>query len=158
MKRFGRMSRARMGWGERLFNLVFWGFVPVLVAVRLIGLDAPAFEPVEGCRVTGVIDGDTVELACPGKPGVSARLAGYDAPELFSPLCVSEHARAIAATQHLRHAIWSARRIELAHVDDDKYGRMLIDLQLDGTDVTDLMLGAGLGRRYDGGTRTGWCQ
>ncbi len=147
-----------MGWGERLFNLAFWGFVPALVAVRLIGLDAPGFEPVEGCRLTGVIDGDTVALACPGKPAVRARLAGYDAPELFSPLCVSEHARAIAATQHLRHAIWSAQGVEIAHVGDDKYGRMLIDLQLDGTDVTSLMLGAGLGRRYDGGTRKGWCQ
>ena len=79
-----------MGWGERLFNLAFWGFVPALVALRLIGLDAPGFEPVEGCRVTGVIDGDTVERACRGKSGVRARLAGYDAPDLFSPLCVSD--------------------------------------------------------------------
>ncbi|MCA9240742.1 MAG: hypothetical protein KDA37_11105, partial [Planctomycetales bacterium] len=136
----------------------FWGFIPGLVLVRLLGIEAAAFEPVAGCDVAAVVDGDTVELSCPGAPAVRGRLVGYDAPELFTPACVHEHALAIAATQTLRHAIWSAGRIEVVHVADDKFGRLLIGLRLDGAEVTDLMLGAGLARPYDGGTRKGWCQ
>jgi len=43
-------------------------------------------------QVPAVVDGDTVKIS-----GVRLRLTDYDSPELFSPKCPSEYARAAAA-------------------------------------------------------------
>ena len=46
-----------------------------------------ATAPGDGCRVTYVVDGDTVHLACPETGEVKARLLGFDTPEVYSPGC-----------------------------------------------------------------------
>lgn len=127
-----------------------------------IGLPALSFvngtlKPHEGCAVTLVVDGDTVKLFCPGEGFVTARLLGFDTPEVFSPLCLSELARGVAATAWLNAALFSAGHIAEEGVRSDRYGRRLASLRLDGRDVADRIVAAGLARRYDGGRREGWC-
>ena len=39
----------------------------------------------------------------------------------------------------------------------DRYGRELRNVQVDGQDVGETMLAAGLARSYAGGKKQGWC-
>jgi len=40
---------------------------------------------------------------------------------------------------------------------NDKYGRILSKISVDGKDVATQLINQGLGRHYDGGTKTKWC-
>jgi endonuclease YncB( thermonuclease family) len=109
------------------------------------------------CRVVQVVDGDTVDFRCPERGLVRVRLDGFDAPELFSPGCVSEAGAAVAAQWYLRRALWGADRIELRFGRDDRYGRAVAGARIDGEDLAERMIAAGHGRAYAGGRRGGWC-
>ena len=110
------------------------------------------------CRVSGVVDGDTVNLACVGRGTVRARVVGYDTPELFSPQCDAEAAAAARAKQALALWVWHATSTEVAFLDErDDYGRELVDMRLSGQRVAAGMVEGGYGRRYHGGPREGWC-
>ena len=45
----------------------------------------------------------------------------------------------------------------MALLGHDRYGRMLVDMRLSGQRVAQGMVDAGLGRRYFGHLRGGWC-
>ena len=109
------------------------------------------------CRVVRVLDGDTLDLACPGRRAVRARIIGYDAPELFSPRCMAERDAAVRATRILGTKVWNATRTEVAFLGHDRYGRTLVDMRLGGQRVAREMVASGAGRRYLGGLRGGWC-
>lgn len=143
--------RRRFGLFLVVALIVVAALVPVLDVVRGFAV------PTEGCRVFSVVDGDTVKIYCKNKKRYSARILAYDAPELFSPQCVSEHWLAIRATAYLHWQLWTASQISVIQQDTDRYGRRLIVLQMDGEGVAGRMVQAGLGRWYDGGRRAGWC-
>ena len=70
-----------------------------------------------------------------------ARIVGYDAPELFSPMCeaervAAERARAVLATW-VRHATAT----EVAFLGHDRYRRTLVDMRLSGQRVAEGMVG-----------------
>ncbi len=109
------------------------------------------------CRVSGVVDGDTVNLECVGRGTLRARIVGYDSPELFSPRCESERAAAARAKQVLATWVWYATRTEVAFLGHDRYGRTLVDMRLSGQRVATGMVESGNGRRYFGHQRSGWC-
>jgi endonuclease YncB( thermonuclease family) len=109
----------------------------------------------EGCRVTRVVDGDTVDVACPGRSPERARIVGYDAPELFSPGCAAELAAAEAARSGLSALVLEP--VEVAFLGRDKYDRALVDMRAGGERVAARMVADGHGRRYLGGARGGWC-
>ncbi len=109
------------------------------------------------CRVARVIDGDTVDLDCAGEGLVRTRLMGYDTPEVYSPKCDVELALGTRATRALERRIDASREIHVAFRGTDRYGRRLARLSLDGTDVADPLIAAGLARPYEGGRRDGWC-
>jgi micrococcal nuclease len=109
------------------------------------------------CRVIRVIDGDTVSLICPEDGMQSARLLGFDTPELYSPRCMAEFVAAQQASWALRTLIQRADRLELTHRGTDQYGRALVILQVNGVDVAREMIRAGHGRPYGGGLRGTWC-
>lgn len=111
----------------------------------------------QDCRVLRVLDGDTVDLFCPGQGGLRARIVGYDSPELFSPRCESERAAAVQATRVLGTWIKHATSVEVAVLGHDRYGRTLVDMRLSGQRVAQGMVDAGYGRRYFGHVRGGWC-
>jgi endonuclease YncB( thermonuclease family) len=110
-----------------------------------------------GCRVARVLDGDTLDLFCPGRGWFRARIDGYDAPELFSPRCMAERDAAVRATRVLGTWVRMATTIEVAFLGHDPYGRTLVDMRLGGQRVARAMVATGNGRRYAGGHRGGWC-
>jgi micrococcal nuclease len=111
----------------------------------------------DGCRVVHVVDGDTLDLRCPGQGVIRARVTGFDAPELYSPRCASEAARAVAAQTHLRWTLARADRLEVMLGGTDRYGRRLVEMRVDGTRLADIMVASGHARAYSGGARAGWC-
>lgn len=128
-------------------------------ADALAGPDRPTFT----WRIMAVKDGDTLAVEMPGLPAmlnpVAVRLRGVDTPESGGRArCDSERALAARATRFTRDAVAGARRIEFSGPAWDKYGgRIDADLWLDGKRLADQLITAGLGRRYDGGKRQGWC-
>ncbi len=149
---------------DPLFYLRAIIFVSILgLLVLPLGADAinAIARPVVGargdCRVLSVVDGDTVSLWCSGRAPERARLTGFDAPELFSPQCVSEFIAAQQATWALRAMIFRAQNLSVTRAGTDRYDRALISITLDGQAVSRKMITAGHARSYQGGHRAGWC-
>lgn len=109
----------------------------------------------EGCVLGYVFDGDTVEVTC-GAEVLTARLVGFDTPETKAPGCAAEAELGRRATERLRELV-KARPAALDAQGYDKYGRVLVQLNLGGTDVADILTHEGLAVRYSGGTRVNWC-
>ncbi len=111
----------------------------------------------EVCQVVSVVDGDTVRMWCPAGGVETARLVGFDTPELFSPRCAGEMVAAVKATWALRFALLRAQEVTVVKQGTDGYGRALTKLWVDGRPVSSLMIERGLARAYAGGRREGWC-
>ena len=77
-----------------------------------------------------VIDGDTIRYQ-----GHRYRLIGFDAPEIFSPASAHEHRQGIASRRTLSDLVTGATTAELTTYENDRYGRTLASLRLDGVDV-----------------------
>jgi endonuclease YncB( thermonuclease family) len=144
-------------------------FRPLLLAL-IIAVTTPALaNPGDGARyewpVIGVVDGDTLKVHLPGLPmelqPVKIRVRGIDTPELKGK-CASEKAAARKAGAFTRGLVETAtakeRPIHFSKIDWDKYGgRIDADVAIDGRSLADMLVSAGLARRYDGGKRGGWC-
>lgn len=141
------------------------------VGVGLIAGAATAFWPDEAipqkyhaelnasfgsCHVGGgrncVVDGDTLWIE-----GVKVRVADIDAPETHDYKCASEKALGDRATARLRQLVNSGT-VTLAPIDrdEDRYGRKLRIVMVDGESVGETLVGEGLARWYEGG-REPWC-
>lgn len=114
-------------------------------------------DPAGGCAVVRVIDGDTVDMTCPGEGRFRARLTGYDTPEAYEPRCRAEAQAAGAATDRLRVMVRQAESLDARLGGQDRYGRRLVALRLDGRDVGATLIAEGLAVRYSGGPRIDWC-
>ena len=99
-----------------------------------------------------VVDGDTIWFQ-----GVKIRIADIDAPETHDPKCASEQALGDRATQRLIQLVNSGE-VTLSSIerDEDRYGRKLRIVMVDGESVGDTLVGEGLVRWYEGGRRP-WC-
>ena len=116
---------------------------------------APA-EP--SCTVARVVDGDTLDMACPGQGAFRARLVGFDTPEVYSPACAAEYALGSEASRRMRALVHGATTIHAEMQGFDRYDRRLVRLRLDGADVARVMIAEGLAVPYAGGRRTDWCR
>ena len=85
------------------------------------------------------------------------RLAGVDTPELRGD-CDEERELAAAARDFVVTSI-AGGNVILWDVRHDKFGgRVLARVETGaGADLGALLIGAGLGRAYDGGKRKPWC-
>lgn len=126
-------------------------------ADAVLAVTRPALDGGGSCRIYRVVDGDTVRMWCQGRGEVSARLTGFDTPELFSPGCASELAAAVKAKWALRLAIWQADEVMLVRQGTDRYGRALVAAFVDGQPLASKMIVDGHARPYSGGARGGWC-
>ena len=126
--------------------------LPLLTAASL-----PGPIPAETIRV---IDGDTVEMRMQVWLNTfvvdQVRLAGVDTPELHGA-CEAERTRAADARAFVERTLGAASAIALTDISREKYGRPLARIVVDGRDLSAMLIAAGLGRPYAGGTRTGWC-
>jgi len=109
------------------------------------------------CVVRDIVDGDTIKITCRNSEG-NARLIGFDTPETFRPGCPAEERLGQRAKQHLKSLLASATVIAPKVTGKDKYNRTLLQLTLDGADLADIMVSAGLAVYYDGGKRINWCK
>lgn len=88
--------------------------------------------------------------------GVPIRVKGVDAPELRGE-CQTETVKARKAKQFTVARLRAARQIRLDGIERGKYFRLLADVYVDGESLGQALILAGHARRYDGGTRVGWC-
>ena len=113
-----------------------------------------------------IIDGDTfkarVQVWFGQEITTSVRIRGFDAPEIKGK-CAEEINAAQQAADMLRDILESGP-VTLHNIGPDKYfGRVVASVHVklkDGieTDVAHMMIAAGMGRPYNGGTRGGWCE
>jgi micrococcal nuclease len=84
------------------------------------------------------------------------RLRGIDTAEL-NARCARELRLAETAQAALR-AILAEREVMIWNLGPDKYGRVVASAGTRLTpDISAALLARGIGRRYDGGHRDGWC-
>ncbi len=116
-------------------------------------------------EVLQIVDGDTfkarLQIWFGQEITTSIRVRGFDAPEVKGK-CPEETKAAVEATHMLRD-ILSSSPVTLHDIGPDKYfGRVVASVHVtlkDGveTDVAQMMIAAGMGRPYTGGTRGSWC-
>lgn len=131
----------------------------LLVALCLLPLPALACD----WQITGVYDSDTLYAYVPCLPAVlrkvKIRVVGVDTPEK-PPRAKCEYeadlaARATALTEAL---VMRSGKVELEFQSWDKFGgRVDARVLVNGRDLADALIRAGLGRPYDGGQRQPWC-
>ncbi len=99
-----------------------------------------------------VVDGDTLWLG-----GEKIRVADIDAPETHDPRCAAERALGDRATRRLRQLLnEGAVSLESVDRDQDRYGRKLRIVMVDGRSVGGTLVDEGLARWYGSGRRP-WC-
>ena len=108
------------------------------------------------CKIGYVYDGDTVALKC-GDSERTARVTGLDAPETRDARCAAEVQAGRRATERLRDLV-EGGTVSYRRKGSDKYGRLLIELSVDGENVADTLVREGLAMPYRGGGRIDWCQ
>ncbi len=129
---------------------------PVLLANASVAVKGAVFRG-DGCGVVRVVDGDTVTLYCDGRGLLRTRLMGFDTPELYASDCLGEKLQALQATAYLGWRYLRAGEVSVVMRGTDRYDRKLARMRLDGKDVADVMIDAGLARAYAGGRRASWC-
>jgi len=99
-----------------------------------------------------VVDGDTFYIG-----GAKVRIAGIDAPETHPPRCAREAELGEQATRQLQ-ALLSSGSVTMTGIgrDRDSYGRLLRNVQVNGADVGEALIAAGVARDYGSGRRS-WC-
>lgn len=115
--------------------------------------------------ILGVVDGDTLKIHLPGLPSelqpVKVRVRGVDTPELQGKCAVEKLSarKASTFTQRLVDAAKAAEKpIYFSKIGWDKYGgRIDADVVIDGRSLADMLVGAGLARRYQRSKRGSWC-
>lgn len=100
-----------------------------------------------------VIDGDTIDVR-----GERIRVANLDAPDVGSHAkCPLEERRGKAAKAYTIRLVRGTGQVGLTdRQGEDRYGRTLARITLDGTDFAGLMIGAGHGRPWRGRS-SNWC-
>ncbi|MEE8435849.1 MAG: thermonuclease family protein [bacterium] len=113
--------------------------------------------------VVRVIDGDTVEVDVLPWPGlvqrVKLRLAGVNTPEKRGRgVSLCEKVAAKRATDFTRRFVRHVAQVTVSEVRLGKFaGRVLGKISVNGRDLGDAPVAAGLGRPYSGGRRRAWC-
>jgi micrococcal nuclease len=124
---------------------------------------APAVA--DSYKVNRVIDGDTIEIAvdflpAPLPPKLSVRILGIDTPEKAPRAkCEAEAEKAKLAKWFSQRAIAEANRIDINIREWDKYGGRVLGLVfIDGKNLGDMLIEAGLARPYKGDAKSSWCE
>jgi endonuclease YncB( thermonuclease family) len=107
------------------------------------------------CKVIDVYDGDTVTLAFSFSGNFykkRCRISGVDCPEIRTKN-LKEKEYGLKAKEFTTTLLLN-KLVIVSFVGDDKYGRLLGKLYVDGKDVADIIIISGNGYAYDGGKKT----
>jgi endonuclease YncB( thermonuclease family) len=128
---------------------------PVLDPMRglssLFGGDSQVVQWIPGLRWVA-IDGDTVDVPGHGR----IRLLGVDTPELSPCRCALECELGQRAKRRTQELLGNGP-LSYRPSGEDRYGRTLADITVDGRDLATILIREGLGRPYNGGPRRAWC-
>ena len=100
--------------------------------------------------MTCVVDGDTFWLG-----GEKIRIKNIDAPEISKPDCAAERRLGDVATRRLL-TLLNAGSVTLKRQGQDRFGRTLALVYVDGTDVGKVLISEGLAHLWGGSLRS-WC-
>ncbi len=128
----------------------------VLLASVLTVLTVPAWAISKcgsGNRVTCVVDGDTMWLR-----GEKIRMMNYDTPEPMTNICGGRREKQLAAkaTKRLIQLLNNGPYTVERH-GEDRYGRTLAIVRVDGINVGEILISEGLARRWPDGHEF-WCE
>jgi micrococcal nuclease len=150
-------------WNPRWAALTLGAAVTVQAAIAAPppkSILHPASAPVRasfgycysGGGMNCVVDGDTFYIE-----GAKVRIADIDAPETHPPRCQYEAQLGNQATEKL-HALLNSGAVTMTGIDRDRdvYGRLLRNVSVNGADVGEAMVSAGVAREW-GGRREPWC-
>jgi endonuclease YncB( thermonuclease family) len=136
----------------------------ILMFLPSLALAKEVEMKVHNYKLTRVLDGDTVGfeakfLPDPLKKELLIRVYGVDTPEKgFRAKCESENTKGLAATEFTKKSIASAKKIEVAIANWDKFGgRVLGDVIVDGQSLRSLLIKNGYAREYYGEAKQSWC-
>ena len=135
----------------RAARFIAFAITVALVAAGLwLGFSAGRFDPAE----MRVIDGDTVAIA-----GETMRLKGIDVPEERGRVeCVTSLRIAQAARARIEALKAGAGTGRFVREGKDRLGRTLARISLDGQDIAEALLAAGLAKPWNGkGRPPRWC-
>lgn len=114
-------------------------------------------------RVGRIVDGDTVEMDVFLWPGLSQRiklrLSGVNTPEKRGKgVSLCEKVAAKRASEFTRRFLRHVDLVTVSGVKLGKYaGRVLGKIAVNGKDLGEALITAGLARPYAGGPRAAWC-
>ncbi len=115
------------------------------LAVVLLALPVHAAEPVRG-MVRYVYDGDTLLLVARPQGQLKVRLYGIDAPETARPDRPGQPYGAVARRVLMYKLL--GRVVTVEPIEQDKYGRLVGVVRLDGRDIDAEMVAEGLAWAY----------
>lgn len=129
-------------------------FLATLILLLPLRLEAAELHWI----VVSNYDGDSLRAAVsPNSPSFPVRIMGLDTPEIMGR-CEAESRMARVARDRLRVLLASGVVTFEPSAAHDKYRRVLAVVRVNGVDVAQVMIGAGLARQYQGERRAGWCQ
>lgn len=115
-------------------------------------------------KVTRVLDGDTVEFEAKFLPielgdKLKIRVLGVDTPEKAPRAkCDKEAQAGQAATDFTKKIIANGKKIQIEIKEWDKFGgRVLGDVIVDGSKVSEMLIKNNLARPYFGEAKQSWC-
>lgn len=117
----------------------------------------PFVPPIQYGKVIKVYDGDTITIASvlPNTTEpiyrFSIRLNGIDTPEIRGKT-QEEKELAIQVRDALAEKIYG-KMVELRNVGNEKYGRVLADIYLDGENINQWLVDENFAVAYDGGKK-----
>ena len=124
---------------------------------------AKSFGDYEGAVYVRNYDGDTITFNLPGLHSIigekiSIRVNGIDTPEIKGK-CEKEKYDAQQAQQMVEDILKDAEQITLRDMERGKYFRIAADVIVDGENLADMLIEAGMAVRYDGEKKTHkWCE
>ncbi|MCH2089503.1 MAG: thermonuclease family protein [Pseudoalteromonas sp.] len=112
-------------------------------------------------KINSVYDGDTFRADLESthpilSKNIPIRVAGIDTPEIRGK-CDREKALAKLARDFTRSFLISSKQIELRNIKRGKYFRIVADVYGDNISLTESLIQARLGYRYEGKTKHSFC-
>ena len=124
---------------------------------------AKSFGSYEGAEYIRNYDGDTITFALPSLhpiigEKISIRVNGIDTPEIKGK-CEKEKYDAQQAKEMVADILKDAEQITLKNLERGKYFRITADVIVDGENLADVLIEAGMAVKYDGGKKAHkWCE
>lgn len=131
-----------------------------LMATSLLFAKDKIYGDAEVSEITSIYDGDTFRCNLKGYPPIigehiGIRVAGIDCPEMRDKRKEIK-AKAQQAKQFAVKMLRGGKRIKLVGMQRGKYFRIVARVIIDGKDLSEELIKAGLAHPYDGGTKIEW--